>query len=109
MDRGDVYHVSLDPVQGREQSGARYVVLVSKRLFNTLGTQLVCPITQGGSFARDAGFAVSLAGLGTRTQGVVLCNQLRVIDLHARKGKFVERLPSPVIDAVLDRLIALLD
>jgi len=26
VERGDVYHVDLNPTQGREQAGARYVV-----------------------------------------------------------------------------------
>jgi mRNA-degrading endonuclease toxin of MazEF toxin-antitoxin module len=75
MDRGDIFHVSLDPIQGREQAGKRYVLIVSPREFNRLGTPLVCPITLGGDFARDRGFAVSLSGSGTNAQGVVLCNQ----------------------------------
>ena len=86
MQRGDVFHVDLDPIQGREQAGARYVLIVSRREFNVLGTPLVCPVTQGGNFARMAGFAVSLSGAGTQTQGVVLCNQPRVLDLQAHKG-----------------------
>jgi len=79
VERGDVFHVDLNPVQGREQVGARYVVIVSPKAFNILGTPLVCPSTQGGNFARHAGFAVSLSGAGTETQGVVLCNQMRVL------------------------------
>jgi mRNA interferase ChpB len=59
VERGDVFHVDLNPIQGREQAGARYVVIVSPKAFNVLGTPLVCPITQGGNFARHAGFAVS--------------------------------------------------
>lgn len=93
MDRGDVFHVNLDPIEGREQAGSRYVLIISPKTFNALGTPLVCPITQGGSFVRHAGFAVSLSGAGTRTQGVVLCNQLRVLDLQARKARFVEKIP----------------
>jgi len=27
VERGDVYHVDLNPTQGREQAGARYVVI----------------------------------------------------------------------------------
>ncbi len=80
MERGDVYHVDLSPTQGSEQAGARYVPIVSPKTFNDLGTPLVCPITQGGNFARHAGFAVSLSGAGTQTQGVVLCNQATLID-----------------------------
>lgn len=107
--RGDIYHVSLDPIQGREQAGRRYVLVVSPREFNRLGTPLVCPITQGGAFARDRGFAVSLNGLGLRTHGVVLCNQPRVLDLQARSAAFTERVPQAVIDEVIAKLLTLLE
>jgi len=109
VDRGDVYYVDLSPIQGREQAGARYALIVSPRAFNILGTPLVCPITQGGNFARHAGFAVSLSGAGTTTQGVVLCNQARVLDLQARKARFVERVPEFIIDEVLAKLLTLIE
>jgi mRNA interferase ChpB len=109
VERGDVFHVDLNPIQGREQAGARYVVIVSPKAFNVLGTPLVCPITLGGNFARHAGFAVPLSGAGTATQGVVLCNQMRVLDLQARKARFIERVPDFIMDEVLARLLPLFD
>lgn len=109
MDRGDIYHVDLNPTKGREQAGPRYVLIVSPRAFNRLGTPLVCPITQGGSFARDRGFAVSLSGCGTNTQGVVLCNQPRVLDLQQRGAAFAEKAPPVVIDEVIAKLLTLLE
>ncbi|MEP6960740.1 MAG: type II toxin-antitoxin system ChpB family toxin [Acidobacteriota bacterium] len=109
MERGDVFHVDLNPIQGREQSGARYVLIVSTKAFNVLGTPLVCPVTQGGNFARHAGFAVSLSGAGTITQGVVLCNQPRALDLQARKARFIEKVPDFIIDEVLSKLATLID
>lgn len=109
MNRGDIYHVDLNPTQGREQAGSRFVLIVSPAEFNALGTPLVCPITQGGNFARHAGFAVSLSGAGTRTGGVVLCNQARVLDLQARGARFVEKAPVFIVDEVLARLSALID
>jgi len=74
-----------------------------------MGTPLICPITQGGNFAREAGFAVSLIGTGMQTQGVVLCNQPRVLDLQARGGRFVERAPDFIIDDVLAKLATLIE
>jgi mRNA interferase ChpB len=109
MDRGDIYHVSLDPIQGREQAGKRYVLIVSPREFNRLGTPLVCPITQGGNFARGYGFAVSLSGVGTRTQGVVLCNQPRVLDLQQRGAAFAEKAPPVIVDEVIAKIQTLLE
>jgi len=109
MDRGDIYHVDLNPTKGREQAGPRYVLIVSPREFNRLGTPLVCPITQGGNFARDRGFAVPLSGAGTDAQGVVLCNQPRVLDLQGRHATFVEKVPPVIIDEVIARLQTLLE
>lgn len=109
MERGSIFHVDLNPIKGREQAGPRFVLVVSPKAFNNLGTPLVCPITQGGGFARHAGFAVALSGAGTRTQGVVLCNQPRVLDLKARGARFVESVPDYIMDEVLARLQTLIE
>jgi mRNA-degrading endonuclease toxin of MazEF toxin-antitoxin module len=85
------------------------VHIVSPREFNRLGTPLVCPITQGGEFARSKGFAVSLSGVGTNAQGVVLCNQPRVLDLQKRGATFSEKAPQVVISEVIAKLLTLLE
>ena len=105
MQRGDIYLVSLDPTAGHEQQGTRPVLVVSPEAFNKV-TQVpvVVPITSGGNFARVAGFAVSLAGAGTRTTGIVRCDQPRVLDLKARHGKRLEKIPPEVMDEVLAKL-----
>ncbi|MDN5872496.1 MAG: type II toxin-antitoxin system PemK/MazF family toxin [Nitrococcus sp.] len=107
MKRGDIYMVDLEPTQGREQRGYRPVVIVSPTEFNR-ATQLpvILPITSGGDFARRIGFAVSLSG--TKTRGVVRCDQPRVLDLSARHGRNVESLPQAVLDEVLARAVTLL-
>jgi mRNA interferase ChpB len=108
-DRGDVLHLDLDPVKGHEQRGKRYVLVLSVAEFNRYGLVLVCPVTQGGEFAREHGFAVSLSGAGTRAQGVVLCHQARVLDYKERKGQFLETLPEEIVEEVLARVRTLLD
>jgi mRNA interferase ChpB len=69
----------------------------------------VCPITQGGQQSRFAGFAVTLMGSGTETQGVVMCNQPRTIDMQARQGRFVERVPPSLLNEVMARLQAVFE
>ncbi len=109
MERGDIYLVSLDPTSGHEQRGTRPVLIVSPKAFNRLTkTPVVLPITSGGNFARTAGFAVSLMGLGMRTTGVVRCDQPRALDLGARHGRKLESLPSAVVDEVLAKLETIL-
>ena len=105
MRRGEIYLVALDPSEGHEQQGTRPVLVVSPDAFNTV-TQVpvVVPITTGGNFARTAGFAVSLEGVGTRTTGIVRCDQPRALDLKARNGKRLENVPSAVMAEVLARV-----
>ena len=108
FDRGDIVNVPLDPAIGHEQRGTRPALVLTTKEFNKLGDVLVAPITQGGDFARYAGFAVSLTGAGCKTQGVALVNKIRMLDLAARKARKVERAPQEVIDDALGRLMALL-
>ena len=105
MKRGEIWLVSLDPTLGHEQKGRRPVLIVSPDAFNRI-TKLpvVLPITSGGSFARTAGFAVPLTGPGTKTTGVVRCDQPRTLDLTARGGRKLESVPDAIIDEVLARL-----
>lgn len=110
FERGDIVVVNLEPTSGREQRGeSRPVLILSTAVFNVMGTVLVAPITQGGDFARHAGFAVPLSGAGTKTQGAALVNQIRMLDLEARRAKKIETAPDFVIDDALARLQAILD
>jgi mRNA interferase ChpB len=109
FDRGDIVSVPLDPAMGHEQRGTRPALVLTTKEFNKLGDVLVAPITQGGDFARYAGFAVTLTGTGCKTQGVALVNKIRMLDLAARKARKVERVPQVVIDDAIARLMALLD
>lgn len=102
--RGDIWLANLNPTAGREQQGVRPVVVVSEKEFNRLGLCVVCPITQGGLQSRYAGFAVTLMGSGCETQGVVMCNQPRTIDVVARAGRFVEAVDDELMEEVLARL-----
>jgi len=109
MQRGDIYQVSLDPTAGHEQQGTHPVLLVSPDAFNALtGTPVVLPITTRGQFVRNLGFAVALDTAGTRTKGIVRCDQPRALDLAARGGRQVEQVPDAVMDEVLAKLLTLL-
>ena len=105
MDRGDIYLVSLDPTSGHEQQGIRPVLVVSPLAFNRLTkTPIVLPITNGGNFARTAGFAVPLEGSGTKTTGVVRCDQPRALDLTSRHARKLESVPLEIIEEVLAKV-----
>ena len=98
--------VSLDPTMGHEQQGHRPVLIISPTAFNQ-ATKLpvVLPITSGGELARRLGFAVPLTGI--RTNGIVRCDQPRVLDIEAGHCKKVDALSTELLDEVLAKTITL--
>ncbi|WP_144938887.1 type II toxin-antitoxin system ChpB family toxin [Pseudomonas alabamensis] len=110
FNRGDIVRVNLNPTEGREQQGNfRPALVLTPAAYNATGLAVIAPVIQGGDFARYAGFAVTLSGSGTETQGVVLCNQIRTVDLEARSAKRVESVPAVIMDDVLARVQALFE
>jgi mRNA-degrading endonuclease toxin of MazEF toxin-antitoxin module len=110
MKRGEIWLVGLDPTSGHEQKGRRPVLIVSPEAFNQVTrVPVVLPITSGGNFARMAGFAVPLTGAGTKTSGIVRCDQPRALDLAARGGKKLESIPEAIMGEVLARVAAIFE
>ena len=108
MKRGDIYMVSLDPTEGREQRGSRPVLIVSPTAFNeATSLPVICPITSGGEFARRLGFSVTVTGI--KTTGIVRCDQPRVLDVATRNGRKVDTLPAQLMDEVLARVATLFE
>ena len=110
MKRGEIWLVSLDPTLGHEQKGRRPVLIVSPESFNRVTrVPIVLPITSGGNFARTAGFAVPLTAAGTRTTGIIRCDQPRALDLAARGGRKLESIPDAVMAEVLARIVVIFE
>jgi mRNA-degrading endonuclease toxin of MazEF toxin-antitoxin module len=70
---------------------------------------VVLLITSGGNFARMAGFAVPLTGAGTKTTGIIRCDQPRVLDLAARGGRKLESIPDAIMAEVLARIMPIFE
>ena len=102
--RGEIHHLDLDPTKGRQQAGRRFVFVLSPADDDLA---VVLPISQGITLARNQGFAVTLMSAGTRTQGVIICNQPRTVALKARGARKIELSPQVVIDEVLLRIAPL--
>ncbi len=103
MTRGDIHVVALDSTPGREQRGSRPVLVVSSTAFNQ-ATKLpvICPMTNEDEFARRIGSGVPLSG--TKTTGVVRCDQPRVLDPGARGSCKVHIGSTAITDEVLAKL-----
>ncbi len=108
--RGDILELSLDPTHGREIRGSRPVLVLSADAFNTAsGLLLVAPITHGGTPPRETGFSVTLMGTGTKTQGIILCDQTRTVDARACAFRGLEKAPAQVVQEALDAVRAILE
>ncbi len=107
--RGDIVVATFDPTLGSEQQGRRPAIVVTHGDLNRLGMIGVCPITQGGTGARNAGLSVNMMGAGTQTQGVVLVHQFRMIDPSQRGLTLIEQAPDDLTEEVRARVSALLD
>jgi mRNA-degrading endonuclease toxin of MazEF toxin-antitoxin module len=98
MGRGEISFVGPKKVR-------RPVLIVWPEAFNRITkVPVVLPITSGGNFARTAGFALPLTKAGTKTTGVVRCDQPRALDLTVRGGKRSESVPEAIMDEVLARI-----
>jgi mRNA-degrading endonuclease toxin of MazEF toxin-antitoxin module len=105
MRRGEIWLVSLDPTSGHEQKGRRPVLIASPEARNRVTkVAVIVPIASRGNFARTAGFAVPLTRAGTKTTGVIRCDQPRALDIAARGGKKLETVPGAIIDEVMAKI-----
>jgi len=72
--------VDFDPAQGHEQAGTRRALVVSYEAFHRVGMAQVCPVS-----AREAKYpgevAIPLGQAGQTKDAVILCHQVRTIDL----------------------------
>ncbi|MBU0967354.1 MAG: type II toxin-antitoxin system PemK/MazF family toxin [Proteobacteria bacterium] len=102
-ERGDVVWTNFDPAAGHEQLGKRPALVLSATPFNKkIMLAMVAPIT---SRVRGHGFEVPLNG--KKVQGVVLCQQVKMIDFIERGVQFVEKAPEHVINDALARVRAI--
>jgi mRNA interferase ChpB len=106
LQRGDI--INLAPTLGKEQQGRRYALVLTIAEFNCFGLALIAPITTGGNFARMNGFTVPLLG-DLKVRGVVLSNQIGMVDYVERDYKIIEKCPIDILEDVLAKVQALVD
>jgi mRNA interferase MazF len=103
-DVGDIAWAELDPVKGSEQAGRRpALVLTGAEYHRRSPRALVCPIS---SRARPWAFNVPLPD-GLKVQGMILVDQLRMIDRAERLFDVIEAV-SPETLAQVRGLLATL-
>ncbi|MBD1229438.1 type II toxin-antitoxin system PemK/MazF family toxin [Xenorhabdus griffiniae] len=111
--KGEIWHANGDPVSDREFKGAHYYLVISEFALNQkLGTALCVPITSRGGIARSEAVTVYLDGSSTDTgkiTGVVLCYQIRSLDLNELKATYSAQATPGIVDEILTKVIDILD
>jgi len=98
--QGDIVWMDFDSGVGHEQTGRRPAVIISNetafRLLNTRA--MVCPIT-----GTNKGIPIQpVLDSRSKTTGVILCDQARIMDIVARRADFIEKLPKDILREVID-------
>lgn len=105
VDRGDLVWLDLEPRTGHEQGGHRPALVVSPDAYNAVSSfALICPIT---SNLKPWEFKVVLPE-DAPMQGAILTDQIRSVDLKARRARPAGRVDDSVMAEVSRRLRVLL-
>lgn len=109
-DAGDILHLNFDPASGKEMKGPHFCLVVSPQAFNqTFQLAWTVPITTGAQNQARGLTAISLMGAGTQTSGNIIAHQIKALDWRARQASHVEKVPSTILNQVLDVCLAILD
>ncbi len=99
--QGDIVLVNLNPIAGHEQGNLRPALVINANpIIGHLN--IVLPIT-----STPAKFLFSIPlDSRTKTQGNILCYQIRTVDLNdpRRQAKFLEKAPSDIVDSCVDSI-----
>ena len=112
--RGDLVHMNFSPSSGRELAGRHYAVVLSPESYNRKSKMaVVCGITsriRGWPFEvrLPSGLLPAKAGVGP-VDSVVIADAVRQVDFRERECTFVAIAPRPVVEEVLDKLLAVLE
>ena len=100
VNQGDIILMNLDPQAGNEQKGRRPAIVVTGPEFHKRFKKaaMVCPITNTD---KDIPTQVKLDGR-TKTKGVIMCEQAKILDLHIRNASFLETAPPDIVNRAIE-------
>jgi mRNA interferase MazF len=105
--QGDIIKLNFDPQAGHEQKGRRPAIVISNADANVLlnTRAIVCPVS-----STNKGIVIQQElDNRTITQGVILCDQVRTMDLQARKAEYIEPLPEDILLEIIDIVYGLIE
>jgi mRNA interferase MazF len=95
VSRWAVVLIDFDPAVGHEQAGIRRALIVSRDPFHESGMATVCPISARAP-KYPAEVAIPAGHAGQTLDAVILCHQIRTIDLR-RVSAFEVRGKSQIV------------
>ena len=102
-ERGDLVWINFNPQRGHEQANKRPAVVLSPRSYNEKSSlALMCPVT-----TRVKGYPFEVLLNAARIAGVVLSDQVRSIDWHARRAASIQRVNPEILAELQDRIVQL--
>lgn len=105
-EQGDIIVLEFDPQSGHEQKGRRPAIVVSNIIFNKFTKMaMVCPIINTN---RTFPLHVPLDNR-TATTGVIMCEQVKALDILTRNALFKEKAPSDIVGEVIDILFGFIE
>jgi mRNA interferase MazF len=103
--QGDIILMDFNPQQGHEQDGRRPAIVLSNNILNEHSSLvLVCPITTRN---KSHPFHIELDDT-TKTTGVILCDQAKMLDVGARNARFLEECPEYIWKEAKELIISFL-
>ena len=97
--QGDIIYIEFNPQASHEQKGKRPALVVSNFTYNRFTKlAMVCPIT---STNREFPLHLPLDER-TKTTGVIMCEQVKALDIYARDASYYEKAPKDIIEEALD-------
>jgi len=101
--QGDIIYLDFNPQAGHEQAGRRPALIISNDQYHkyTNGLAMVCPITNNQN---PFPLHVHL-DQRTKTTGVIMCEQVKALDMNVRRAVFEETLPDELLREVLERVL----
>ena len=106
FEQGDIVYMDFDPQAGHEQRGRRPALVISNDLFNRVNSlTMVCPITHTD---RGSPFHIQLDSR-TKTDGIVMCDQVSMLDLNSRRAAFEEKAPGDILAEAIDIIRAIIE
>lgn len=105
-EHGDIVLLEFDPQTGHEQKGKRPALVVSNNTYNQFAKlAIVCPITN-----TKRGFPLHIElDERTETTGVIMCEQVKALDIIARKVSFCEKAPNDIVEEVADIIVSFIE